>query len=323
MAPSTTSRSGSTATPAAPSRSSPWPGAMPQTPSSPSTPPRQPSCSRGSRRTFGAGLFERKGHTTVALFSVILPLLVLSVAGVVLSERASVNALSGALMGLAWIQSGWIGHESGHYSVMRSPGVNRVVQILWGNVLAGINIGWWKWNHNGHHISCNSLDFDPDLQYLPFFVVLSSFFSSLTSRFYDRKLPFGAVVCAANGNINAGDSKISQLGYNGVPMPYNGDTKEAKMDGTSTSTAAQYTDDKSTIGHEDNKNIQDEYIKAYYAASLKQQQELEEAAKTQLSNTPPADDPSSSTSNRQVGMKSKREEDDDGTEWEEAPFTDT
>ncbi|KAL2337507.1 hypothetical protein Fmac_011953 [Flemingia macrophylla] len=67
----------------------------------------------------------------------------------------------------------------------------------------------------------------------------------------------------------------------------------------------------------------DEYIKAYYAASLKQQQELEEAAKTPLSNTPPADDPSSSTSNRQVGMKSKCEEDDDGTEWEEATFTDT
>ncbi|KAL2317918.1 hypothetical protein Fmac_031794 [Flemingia macrophylla] len=140
-----------------------------------------------------AGLFERKGHTTVALLSVILPLLVLSVAGVVLSERASVHALSGALMGLAWIQSGWIGHDSGHYSVMRSPRVNRVVQILSGNVLAGISIGWWKWNHNAHHISCNSLDFDPDLQHLPFFVVSSSFFSSLTSRFYDRKLPFGSL----------------------------------------------------------------------------------------------------------------------------------
>ncbi|KAL2340871.1 hypothetical protein Fmac_008811 [Flemingia macrophylla] len=34
-----------------------------------------------------------------------------------------------------------------------------------------------------------------------------------------------AAVRAANGDINAGDSKISQLGYNGVPMPYNGDTK--------------------------------------------------------------------------------------------------
>ncbi|KAL2339215.1 hypothetical protein Fmac_013661 [Flemingia macrophylla] len=83
---------------------------------------------------------------------------------------------------------------------MRSPGVNRVVQILSGNVLEGISIGWWKWNHNAHHISCNSLDFDPDLQHLPFFVVSSSFFSSLTSRFYDRKLPFGSLV-AGSANL--------------------------------------------------------------------------------------------------------------------------
>ncbi|KAK7330204.1 hypothetical protein VNO77_24391 [Canavalia gladiata] len=178
-----------------------------------------------------------------------------------------------------------------------------------------------------------------------------------------------AAVRAANGDINAGDSKISQLGYNGAPMPYNGDTKvvvdfngtegkgegiksetdssslkvlppwmitsgmnltkeqrgevkqEIKMDGTSTSTAAQYTDDKkSTVGHDDSKNLQDEYIKAYYAALLKQQHELEETAKKQLSNTHGADDPSSSSSNRVVGFKSKREEDDDGTEWEEAPI---
>ncbi|KAL2344539.1 hypothetical protein Fmac_005824 [Flemingia macrophylla] len=51
----------------------------------------------------GAGLFERKGHTTVAFLSVILALLVLSVAGVVLSDRSSVHALSGALVGLACI----------------------------------------------------------------------------------------------------------------------------------------------------------------------------------------------------------------------------
>ncbi|CAJ2634900.1 unnamed protein product [Trifolium pratense] len=94
--------------------------------------------------------------------------------------------------------------------------------------------------------------------------------------------------------------------------------QETKMDGTSTSTAAQYTDEKkSTIGHDD-KNIQDEYIKAYYAALLKKQHELEEAAKNpQDANA--ADDPSSSTSIRKVGDKYKREEDDDGTEWEEAP----
>ncbi|KAL2334675.1 hypothetical protein Fmac_015888 [Flemingia macrophylla] len=279
--------------------------------------------------------------------------------GVVLSERASVHALSDALIGLAWIQSGWIGHDSGHYSVMRSPGVNRVVQILSGNVFGGHRIGWWKWNHNAHHISRNVLDFDPDLQHLPFFVVSSSFFSSLTSRFYDPKLPFGTYFClllalhgclatVEVGKLVCHEQTCSLLVSFGKSISMEGDEellaqtevkvepkrdewmttlppkrKEAKMDGTSTSTTAQYTDDKSTIGHEDNKNIQDEYIKAYYAASLKQQQELEEAAKTQLSNTPPADDPSSSTSNLQVGMKSKREEDDDGIEWEEAPFTDT
>lgn len=175
-----------------------------------------------------------------------------------------------------------------------------------------------------------------------------------------------AAARAANGDINGGDSKNSQLGYNGAPMPYSGDTKvvvdfngtevkgegvkseadtslkvlppwmitsgmnltkeqrgevkqEMKMDGTSTSTAAQYTDDKkSSIGHDDNKNIQDEYFKAYYAALLKQQ---EEVAKNQQSvDTQAADDPSSSTFGRQVGMKSKREEDDDGTEREEAPL---
>ncbi|XP_058788334.1 uncharacterized protein LOC131662532 isoform X2 [Vicia villosa] len=94
--------------------------------------------------------------------------------------------------------------------------------------------------------------------------------------------------------------------------------QEAKVDTTSASTAAQYTDEKkSTVVHDD-KNIQDEYIKAYYAALLEKQHELEEAAKNpQDGNT--TDDPSSSTSNRQVGMKSKHEEDDDGTEWEEAP----
>ncbi|ESW10335.1 hypothetical protein PHAVU_009G200700 [Phaseolus vulgaris] len=174
----------------------------------------------------------------------------------------------------------------------------------------------------------------------------------------------------ANGDM-AGDSKISQLGYNGAPMPYSGDTKvvvdfngtegnrhdvksetetslkvlppwmiksgmvltkeqrgevkeEIKMDGTSTSTSAQYSDDKkSTVDHDDKKNIQDEYIKAYYAALLKQQHEMEASKKQDLTDTFTENDPSSHASNRQVGMKSKYEEDDDGTDWEQAPVAGT
>lgn len=69
--------------------------------------------------------------------------------------------------------------------------------------------------------------------------------------------------------------------------------------------------------------LQDEYIKAYYAALLKKQQELDEATKNQqeYSSTPVTDGLFGASSNRQVGMKSKREEveGDDDVDWEEAP----
>jgi len=96
-------------------------------------------------------------------------------------------------MGCLWIQSGWLGHDSGHYQIMSSPRFNRFAQILTGNCLAGISIAWWKKNHNAHHICCNSLDFDPDLQHIPFFVVSSKLFHSITSYFYERKLKFDSV----------------------------------------------------------------------------------------------------------------------------------
>lgn len=69
--------------------------------------------------------------------------------------------------------------------------------------------------------------------------------------------------------------------------------------------------------------LQDEYVKAYYAAILKKQQELEEAAKGQqeLSSTEVTENVANTNSSRQVGMKAKREEDeDDDIEWEEAPI---
>lgn len=99
--------------------------------------------------------------------------------------------------------------------------------------------------------------------------------------------------------------------------------QEAKMDASTSASAGISDDKKSTIENDEKKNIQDEYVKAYYAALLKKQQELEEAAKQQeeSSNTQMLNDTSSSSPSRQVGMKSKREEDDgdDDVDWEEAP----
>ncbi|MCL7046171.1 hypothetical protein MKW94_003478 [Papaver nudicaule] len=121
---------------------------------------------------------------------VIVVLLFLSVYGILMSDSVWVHLGCGGMMGFVWIQSGWLGHDSGHYQIMSTPEYNRFAQVLTGNCLSGICIAWWKWNHNAHHIACNSLDFDPDLQHMPFFAVSSQFFNSLVSYFYDRKMNF-------------------------------------------------------------------------------------------------------------------------------------
>lgn len=116
-----------------------------------------------------------------------------SVYGVMCCESSFVHLICGGLMGFIWIQSGWLGHDSGHYQIMMTRRFSRFAQILTGNCLAGISIAWWKRNHNAHHIAVNSLEYDPDLQHMPFFAVSSKFFNSLTSKYYDRKLNFDAV----------------------------------------------------------------------------------------------------------------------------------
>lgn len=95
-----------------------------------------------------------------------------------------------------------------------------------------------------------------------------------------------------------------------------GEFGETKMGGPS----AGFPEDKKSISNKDNAtSLQDEYIKAYYAALLQRQQEQDAAAKGQeelLSNAT-----SNGTVERQVGMKSKRDENegDEDVEWEEAP----
>ncbi|XP_052199067.1 transcription initiation factor IIE subunit alpha-like [Diospyros lotus] len=95
--------------------------------------------------------------------------------------------------------------------------------------------------------------------------------------------------------------------------------EEMKMVGTSAS--LQLSDEKKSITEKDDvKNIQDEYVKAYYAALLQRQREQDEAAKRQqeFSNNDILNGVYG-TSERQVGMKSKRDENEgDEDIWEEA-----
>ncbi|GLT84691.1 hypothetical protein SLE2022_029080 [Rubroshorea leprosula] len=140
-----------------------------------------------------SGLFEKKGHVAFcSLFSVFLMFLIV-VYGVLKCESVWAHLGSAMVLGMLWMQSAYVGHDSGHYQVMKTPGYNKAAQLLAGNCLTGISIAWWKWTHNQHHIACNSLDHDPDLQHIPMFAVSSHLFNSITSYFYGRRLNFDSL----------------------------------------------------------------------------------------------------------------------------------
>lgn len=139
------------------------------------------------------GLYEKKGHGIALSFAFMASIFFTSIYLVLFTTGWLSHMIAGGLMGFLWIQSGWVGHDSGHYVVMTSKWMNRFTQILTGNCLTGISIGWWKRNHNAHHIATNSLDFDPDIQHLPMFAVSNKFFASLTSIYYGHKMTFDSV----------------------------------------------------------------------------------------------------------------------------------
>lgn len=139
-----------------------------------------------------AGLFEKKGHGIFKSLTTVAIMFVVILCGVLLSDKAWVHCASAVLLGLLWMQIGFVGHDSGHYNVMLHPKLNRFVQIFTGNCVTGISIGWWRWTHTAHHIAVNSLDYDPDLQHVPFLAVSNDVFKSLTSKFYGRQMTFDA-----------------------------------------------------------------------------------------------------------------------------------
>ncbi|KAL6529563.1 hypothetical protein OROGR_015186 [Orobanche gracilis] len=90
--------------------------------------------------------------------------------------------------------------------------------------------------------------------------------------------------------------------------------------------APQLSDDKKFISTDNEaKNIQDEYIKAYYAAVLLRQREQEETVKKEQESTSAAisSEVYNTPTDRRVGMKSNWDDDDNegDVQWEDAPPT--
>jgi sphingolipid 8-(E)-desaturase len=99
---------------------------------------------------------------------------------------------SAIFLGLFWHQLVFAAHDSGHMGITHNFHLDTVLGIVIADFFGGLSIGWWKMNHNVHHIVTNSPEHDPDIQHLPFFAVSHRFLDSLRSTYYDFVMSYDA-----------------------------------------------------------------------------------------------------------------------------------
>ena len=98
--------------------------------------------------------------------------------------------LSALFMGMAWHQGTFIAHDAGHVSITHNYQLDNLFGMLIADFFGGLSLGWWKRNHNVHHLITNDPVHDPDIQHLPFFAVSVRLFQNVYSTYYERILPF-------------------------------------------------------------------------------------------------------------------------------------
>jgi fatty acid desaturase len=116
-----------------------------------------------SRRVRAAGLLDyRRGYTLGALA---LPVLLLvagwSLFAVLGDSWWQLGAA--ALLGIAFTQGGFVGHEAGHRQLFATKQGNDIAGLIFGNLGIGLSYGWWIAKHNKHHAHPNQVGKDPDI----------------------------------------------------------------------------------------------------------------------------------------------------------------
>lgn len=98
--------------------------------------------------------------------------------------------VSAVCLGLAWHQLTFIAHDSGHQELTHDYQIDNIIGIIVANFMGGLSLGWWKNNHNIHHVVTNDPVHDPDIQHLPFFSVSTRLFGDVYSSYYEKVLKY-------------------------------------------------------------------------------------------------------------------------------------
>ena len=103
------------------------------------------------------------------------------------------SVLGGFMMAFFFQQIAFLGHDLGHSSISHSRKQDSKLGLLFGNMLTGISISWWKATHNAHHVSTNSCSADPDIQHLPLCAISKYFFEPFYSSYHEQEYFFSSL----------------------------------------------------------------------------------------------------------------------------------
>ncbi|CAO3650728.1 unnamed protein product [Cunninghamella blakesleeana] len=92
-----------------------------------------------------------------------------------------------------WHQLVFTAHDAGHNGITGKVEVDHVIGVLIADFIGGLSLGWWKDNHNVHHIVTNDPEHDPDIQHVPFMAISTRFFENLYSSYYGRVMKIDKV----------------------------------------------------------------------------------------------------------------------------------
>ncbi|CEI40161.1 Delta 8-(E)-sphingolipid desaturase [Fusarium venenatum] len=102
-------------------------------------------------------------------------------------------ATSAFLLGALWHQLSFTVHDAGHMGITHNYLIDSCIGALIADFMGGLSIGWWKRNHNVHHVVTNAPEHDPDIEHMPLFAVSHRLLGSLRSTYYERVMYYDAV----------------------------------------------------------------------------------------------------------------------------------
>ena len=130
------------------------------------------------------GLFETDPSYYIKYTIWLVSIFTAAVGCVVFGSSMMVRMLGALFIALFWQQVAFLGHDVGHNAITHVRHTDSRMGIFIGNVSQGIAMAWWKWSHNLHHVTTNSIDLDPDIQHMPFIAVGMKVFDFYREKFH-------------------------------------------------------------------------------------------------------------------------------------------